>query len=123
MILYINTANSETIELQVKSEEKIVSKSKFLAKFRQSEKLLPEIEKLLEKNKTDLKGIKEVLIENKGESFTALRIGVIVANALGFALGIPVRAVGTKVSKAHEKKFSVVKPMYNREPNITMKKK
>ena len=61
--------------------------------------------------------IKKIVVVNVGESFTALRIGVLTANALGYALGIPVISnQGTVATKL--KKFSVVAPIYQREPNI-----
>lgn len=68
-----------------------------------SQVLLPLIEKILKKNKIgykqslktsskdsifkDLKGIE---VETGPGSFTGLRVGVSVANALGYSLGIPV---------------------------------
>ena len=81
--------------------------------------------------------IKGIIVENKGGSFTALRIGIVTANALGYALGIPVasskfpekasgpRGFTGKVKSLKLKnstKYSVVMPEYEKEPNITVKK-
>jgi len=85
----------------------------------------------LHHNKVKLTDLKEIKVKNTGESFTALRIGVITANALAYGLGIPVKPgtrdnpstlrqaqpSGFAKSKKY-KNFSVVAPVYDREPNI-----
>jgi len=45
---------------------------------------------------------------------------VITANALAYALGIPVS--GSEKQKIKVGKFNVVEPIYDREPEITKKK-
>jgi tRNA threonylcarbamoyl adenosine modification protein YeaZ len=126
MTLYINTADQEKIILVLKEGDKIVAQKKFLAPRRQAEKLLPEIDKLLKKAKVKLAALKKIEVVNFGGTFTSLRIGVITANALGYALGVPVvngqvdLPVELKAKKSVKKfkNFSVVEPLYNREPNI-----
>jgi len=44
------------------------------------------------------------------------------ANALGYALNIPVLATNEKEKNSNKQKFSIVHPEYSREPNITQKK-
>ena len=117
MILYINTGDNEKVSLAIKDKDKIVAQKNFRARYQQAEKLLPEIDKLLRANKIKLNNLKEIIVENQGSSFTALRIGVITANALGFALGIPVQP--TKGKALTKTGFSIVKPEYDREPNIS----
>jgi len=60
-------------------------------------------------------------------SFTGLRIGISVANALGYGLGIPVvSATGDDwIMKCIQQKHSgkVVLPMYGADPHITEQKK
>ena len=121
MILSINTTLNNEIELTLKKDGKILACQKFSAPHQQSEKLLPGIDKLLKKNKVKLSDLTGIEVENRGGSFTSLRIGVVTANALGFALKIPVTPKGSKL-KAQSSKLSVVKPAYDREPNITLKK-
>ena len=130
MTLYINTADQNKIMIALKDKERVLFKKEFLAARSQAEKLLPEIEKLLVRAKLKLPAIKKIEVENYGGSFTALRIGVITANALGYALGVPVVAAremvagktmvksAPKSSVKKAKNFSVVKPIYDREPNI-----
>jgi len=115
MILYINTTQGSNIEISIEDGDKIIANKKFSAKYKQAEKLLPEIDKLLQKSKNKLDDIKKIEVVNNGDentSFTALRIGVVTANALGYALGIP-------VNKNKIKNFNIIKPIYNKEPNIT----
>ena len=141
MILYIDTSDKEEtiIALLNKVANSFsVTAFKLIKSWRQqSEKLIPGIELLLKKEKIKAEVIKEILVNNYGGSFTSLRIGVITANALAFALSIPVRAaaidnsqikVGTKIKLKKlkgEKRFAgkyLVEPIYNREPNIGKKK-
>lgn len=57
---------------------------------RQSEQLLPAINKLLEKNRFFLKMIKGLVVISGPGSYTGLRVGISCGNALSFALKIPV---------------------------------
>ena len=132
MTLYINTAAAEKIILALKQGTEIIAQKEFLAPRSQAEKLLPEIDKLLKKKKIKLAAIKKIEVANFGGTFTALRIGVITANALAYALGVPVvngqdnllaaakvkPTVKIKNSVKRFKNFSVVEPRYDREPNI-----
>ncbi|NCO79723.1 hypothetical protein CO116_01665 [Candidatus Falkowbacteria bacterium CG_4_9_14_3_um_filter_38_19] len=125
MILYINTTDNDNVQIALKSKREIIVEKKFKAKYRQAEKLLPAISKLLKINKINLKDLQKIKVENREGSFTSLRIGVVTANALGYALGVPVEG-GTgkaKVVKSERgRQFNVVIPKYNYKPNITMKK-
>lgn len=141
MILYIDTSEKEEIIiafLNKTAKSFLVTAFKRIKSWRQqSEKLIPTIELLLKKEKIKVESIKEVLVNNYGGSFTSLRIGVISANALAFALSVPVRAavidsneikVGReiKIKKLKgTKRFAgkyLVEPIYDREPNIGKKK-
>ena len=119
MILYINTTknSSQVIELKIIDKQKVLFKKEIKAQYKQAEKLLPGIKKLLDNNKIKLSDIKKIQVENKGGSFTALRIGVATANALGYALNISV--IDNKGKIAKNKKISIIKPIYSKEPNIT----
>ena len=115
MILYINTTQNNLIELGLKDGKAFIVKKKFSCQRAQAEKLLPAIEKMLKANKLKLSNLSGVAVENRGGSFTSLRVGVVTANALAYALGIP--AAGSKKGS-----FSVAEPLYDREPEITAKK-
>jgi tRNA threonylcarbamoyladenosine biosynthesis protein TsaB len=126
MILYINTIkdNADKIEVKIIQGKKKLASQTVSAHAKQSEKLIPTITKILRKAKIDIKKIKQIKVENYGGSFTSLRIGITTANALGYALQIPVVGV-VKAEKnvATKLPFSVVEPMYNRNPDITVSKK
>lgn len=106
MILYINTKDQKRVQVSLKNNGKIVAK---LVENREygSQVLLPMIEKLLktvEESKSPdvyiqfhFRGgnriwelLEEIEVETGPGSFTGLRVGASVGNALGYSLGIPV---------------------------------
>ncbi|HNX11249.1 MAG TPA: tRNA (adenosine(37)-N6)-threonylcarbamoyltransferase complex dimerization subunit type 1 TsaB [bacterium] len=117
MTLYISTAHQEEIKLALIKQGKIIFSREFSAPRLQSEKLLPEIDRLLKKAKLKLKDLKKIKIADGGGSFTSLRIGVLTANALAYALGIPIE---TESGAQPKKKQGVMvaEPQYDRGPNI-----
>lgn len=117
MILYINTTQGDDIIITIKKGSRTVVSKKINAKYSQAEKLLPLIDKLSKEKKMNTTDIRKIKVANTGGSFTALRIGVVTANALGFALGIPVESI--KKGKKSNKEFDIIKPMYYKKPNIT----
>ena len=123
MTLYINTTAHEEILLSLSDGEKVLVSKKIKALRQQSEKLLPSIEKLLLSKKIKLTSLKKIVVANFGGSFTSLRIGVITANALAYALNIPVEAESKIKKNKTFSKYSLVEPIYDREPNIGISKK
>ncbi len=122
MKLYINSIKSSSTKIEIKliETEGVVKEESQPAQYEQSEKLLPLIEQVINQSGRAVSEIKEIEVENKGGTFTSVRIGIVVANALGYAWGVPV--VGTD-SPGQEKQvngLSMVQPVYNKEPNITI---
>jgi tRNA A37 threonylcarbamoyladenosine modification protein TsaB len=136
MYLLISTENNSHFSIAIGDKE--LEKIKTVNKpYKQSEFLLKEVGKIIEPE--NVNGI--VVVEGPGQ-FSALRIGVVTANTLAFALKKPV--VGVKLMKSwlelteKEKlqkvwtkgvvklkgiKFNLnnlVKPHYDKEPNITV---
>src|SRR3990170_5831232 len=104
MILKIDTTKREevTVELIEKKsglKDKLVQKQKL-----GSQVLLPMIVKILKKNKVDFSDLTAVEVNPGPGSFTGTRVGVSIANALGFALDIPVNG----------KKGKIVLPVYEK---------
>lgn len=124
MTLYINTIAHDEITIALKEGAKIVIQKKISASRQQAEKLLPAIDQLLKRQKVKLSALKKIIVANQGGSFTSLRIGVLTANALAYALKIPVESESK--TKQKNKKFgvySIVEPLYTSEPNIGLAKK
>ena len=110
MVLSINTIERNKIELGL-----FDNKSHRCFEFeteRQSEDLLVAIDGILKNHQLKLKNLKAILVNRGPGSFTGTRVGVTVANTLGWILDIPV--VGyrngeleeTPMRKINQSKFS-----------------
>ena len=102
MVLKIDTTIHKEVKVELvdnKSglKDKLIQKQKL-----GSQVLLPMIVKILKKNELNLKDLTAVEVNCGPGSFTGTRGGVSVANALGFALDIPVNG----------KKHKIVVPIY-----------
>ncbi len=89
MVLYIDTKDRNLIKVSLKKGNGVV---KSLSEENQlgSQVLLPLIMKLLQTTNCKLQTLTGIEVEKGPGSFVGLRVGVSVANALGFSLGIPV---------------------------------
>lgn len=96
MILYINTKDRNYVKVSLKKDGKVV-KSLFKGNEYGSQVLLPLITKLLDREKMSFKDLKSIEVETGPGSFTGLKVGASVANALGFTLRIPVN--GKKIER------------------------
>jgi len=123
MTLYINTVNPDEIIVALRDRHKELASKKVKAARKQAEKLVPAIEQLLVSQKVTPKKLTKIVVANQGGSFTSLRIGVITANALAYALKIPVVAEFMKKKNKKFGSFSIVEPSYDREPTIGISKK
>lgn len=89
MILWINTSDRKKIEVALKEEGKIRT-SRFAENDFGSQVLLNLITEILKKNKLEFSDLSGIEVEKGPGSYTGLKVGASVANALGFSLGIPV---------------------------------
>ncbi|MBU1000817.1 tRNA (adenosine(37)-N6)-threonylcarbamoyltransferase complex dimerization subunit type 1 TsaB [Patescibacteria group bacterium] len=89
MILHIDTSGRKIIKVKLIDKGKAIKEMSKENEFG-SQVLLPLIEKLMKSQKINFKDLKGIEVEKGPGSFTGLRVGVSVANALGFAFGIPV---------------------------------
>lgn len=96
MILYINTKDPKVVTVALKKDGKIL---KSLSEENEygSQVLLPLIMKLLEPRGFDI--LEGVEVEEGPGSFTGLRVGASVAQALGLALNVPVNGQIGKTPK------------------------
>lgn len=121
--LFIDTTGVNQ-EVALMENQKALAKKKWRSNYNESEILLPTIISLLHRVKKTFHDLDQVCVARGPGSFSSTRIGVTVANTLGFALGI--RVTGnllaiTSLSK-HDKldtKRRMVTPLYAKSPNIT----
>jgi tRNA threonylcarbamoyladenosine biosynthesis protein TsaB len=75
------------------------------ARQEKAQKLLPFISEILKKEGKKIKEIKEIEVNTGPGSFTGLRVGVSVANTLGWALDIPVNGKDLRKGEIIEIKY------------------
>ncbi|OGD56959.1 tRNA (adenosine(37)-N6)-threonylcarbamoyltransferase complex dimerization subunit type 1 TsaB [Candidatus Berkelbacteria bacterium RBG_13_40_8] len=121
MTLIIDTNNRSKIELGLYGEG-VLSCFVFNTE-KQSEDLVVAIEGVLRKEKLSLQDIDSILVNQGPGSFTGVRVGVTVANTLGWSLDKPVFGFKDgeqdlalkKLSTSKISKFSkIVLPYYSR---------
>ena len=102
-ILTIDTSDNKKISvgLEINNRRDEITQDSTVLR---SEAALPVIEKLLQKNNLNVSQIDEIKINKGPGSFTGLRVGISIANALSFLLKIPVNK--KKVGELEE-------PVYN----------
>ncbi len=85
-ILYIDTTDNQKVTVSINQNvKKTLTVS---AKLLKAQAVLPAIEKLLKKNKLTLKDLTEIKVNTGPGSYTGIRVGLSVANALAYSLGI-----------------------------------
>lgn len=89
MTLYINTKDQKIITVSLKEEGRVTKSLSEENEFG-SQVLLPLIMKLLRTTNYELPTLQAIEVETGPGSFTGVRVGVSVANALGYSLGLPV---------------------------------
>ncbi len=87
-ILSIDTSNNQEIKVGLEVDGKKLDME--TKQVRGSQGLLELIDKIVKKGKIKLEDLDQVKVNIGPGSFTGLRVGVSVANALGYSLGIPV---------------------------------
>ncbi len=135
MILYLDTTEPGRILVGLVAKQEMISKLELTGEFHQSERLLSLIDKLLKRNKASLKDLTGIIVIIGPGGFTAVRLGVVIANTLGFALNLPIAgltkfpdsqavrliAEGLKLIR-DRRPGEGVQPVYGREPSITKPK-
>ncbi len=87
--LFIDTVSSTNTVLLF-SEKKILAQKKWLAHQNEADKILPAIDGLLKKTKSNWQKLTHIVVVTGPGSFTSTRIGIMVANTLSVLLHIPV---------------------------------
>jgi len=100
----INTSSNKQITIELEINNKIIEKITSDSIVLRSEAAIPLIDKILKNNNLELKDLQEIEVFEGPGSYTGLRVGISIANALGFLLKIPVN--GRKVGE-------LASPVYN----------
>lgn len=106
MNLYIDT--TKPLQATVKINDKEIIKN---YQTPQEQNILSAIDEILKTNSIELKDLKNIEVNPGPGSFTGSRVGVAIANALAFALNIPVNGKNPPIA-----------PIYSEEPHITKPK-
>lgn len=100
MKLYIDTSSNQKTRVRLGDKEMVKNSTVW-----RSQVVLPMVAAMLRKQGSTLTDITEIEVVTGPGSYTGLRVGVSIANALGYALKIPVN--GKKVAK-----LEIVEPQY-----------
>lgn len=100
MKLFIDTSNREEIIVGF-DDERFVTNSRM----EKSQMLLTCVDKLLKKNGKNIEDITEIEVNTGPGSFTGLRVGVSVANTLGWVLGVAVNGKDIRAGESVEIKY------------------
>lgn len=103
-VLYIDTSKTDetVVKIRFTASEEVVREKNTYA---HSQNLLPLIAKLLVRFKLTLSDVDCIEVNTGPGSFTGVRIGVTVANTLGWVLGISVNRKKQEVPHYSPSKF------------------
>lgn len=127
MILWIRTDQPEAV-IQLSRGSDCLAKHQWLAQRELSSTLIAEITALMEKIDINFSALEAVCVYGGPGSFTGLRIGITVANTIGYSLAIPVHSVNdhewSSLEINHKSSTSrYVVPEYGQPVRITQQKK
>ncbi|MEI6169810.1 MAG: hypothetical protein WCP56_02310 [Candidatus Saccharibacteria bacterium] len=128
MILALRSDKPEA-ELYLFDDGKKVAEIKWEAHRELADTLLNKIKEILVNNNITDNEITGIIMHTGEGSFTGLRIGTTVANAMSYSLGVPIVAtegdnwISEGLGKiTSSKPGNLVVPKYNSEPNISQPK-
>ncbi len=128
MILALRSDKPEA-ELYLFDDSKKIAEIKWEAHRELADTLLSKIKEILVNNNITDNEITGIIMHTGEGSFTGLRIGTTVANAISYSLGVPIVAtegdnwISEGLGKiTSSKPGDLVVPKYNAEPNISQPK-
>ncbi len=128
MILALRSDKPEA-ELYLFDDGKKIAEIKWEAHRELADTLLSKIKEILVNNNVADNEITGIIMHTGEGSFTGLRIGTTVANAMSYSLGVPIVAtegdnwISEGLGKiTSSKPGDLVVPKYNAEPNISQPK-
>ena len=125
MILFIDTSDFNGLRLGLVAKD-FVRESVHSVAYNENYKTGEFLENFLRQNKVQPKQLSKIIVCSGPGSFTGIRVGVALAEAMGFALGITVTAIKkgqvpkdlTKLQTLRVGKAVTLN--YGQEPNITL---
>jgi len=102
IVLLIDTTNNKEMAVGLLIDGKEVIKRQPLDT-RKAQVVLPLLEELLKKHQLTLQDLTGIEVNPGPGSFTGIRVGISIANTLGYLLHIPVN--GEKVGELAEAKY------------------
>lgn len=88
-IVLIDTSDNKKISVGLRIGEKEYKKEQEIGK-QKAQVVLPMIDEILQEHKLNLKDLHGIEVNTGPGSFTGLRVGCSVANALGVVLQVPI---------------------------------
>jgi tRNA threonylcarbamoyladenosine biosynthesis protein TsaB len=131
MTLFIDTSGFDSLRLALidektaKPPKPVIRETTITLAYNENYKTVHFLQKFLQKNKIKPKDLSKIIVCSGPGSFTGIRVGVALAEALGFALNIP--AVAIKKTQVPQDLAKLVKFRggknitlnYGQKPNIT----
>ncbi len=131
MILFIDTSDFNGLRLVLidPSGKKPLRETVHQVAYNENYKTAEFLEKFLQKNKTKSADLTKLIVCSGPGSFTGIRVGVALAEAVGFALQIPVLAIKKSQVPQNLTRLLTIRSgkniilNYGQKPNITKAKK
>lgn len=116
--LFIDTS-TQVLILILQGENEIIDYIFDITKNNHSEKLMPAIKRLLEKNNILINSISAIYVTEGPGSYTGVRIGVTVAKTLAYSLDIPLYKISTLkvISSPYFKDETYILPLIDARRN------
>jgi len=92
--LFVDTATQSLI-LAIEVDGRVKEHVFDLTEHDHSERLMPEIERLFERNNMSIRDIDAFYVSEGPGSYTGVRIGVTIAKTLSYALNVPLKMIST----------------------------
>lgn len=135
MLLYIDTSDHTSLKFELVPNTDSTKKIKFFKQslaFNENYKTLELLQKFLKQNKVLPTDLKKIIVCSGPGSFTGIRVGIALSQAIGYTLNIPVISIEKNKSPRSPEDYQKLWKLksgkklslnYGREPNITKTKK
>lgn len=113
IVLGINSATTVT-EIALIKNQKVLAEKSWISNKDEAEKIPPAIRGILKKSGLNYKDIGMLFVVSGPGSFTGLRVGVTIGNALGFGLNVPMKSCTTfdllqaKIAQSAKNKIVII---------------